>query len=100
MSHKPANSSPEQATASGRRSRVVANDIHSLKGMTLQKNALTWRKSTRSGAAGHCVEIASAAAAVFVRDSKDSTGPVLEFGIRGWAEFLTGVRGGEFDHAR
>jgi hypothetical protein len=65
--------------------------------MTLQQNALTWRKSTRSGAAGHCVEIASAAAAVFVRDSKDIAGPVLEFGTRHWADFLAGVRDGVFD---
>jgi hypothetical protein len=67
--------------------------------MTLQQNALTWRKSTRSGAAGHCVEIASAATAVFVRDSKDVAGPVLEFGTRDWAEFVAGVRDGEFDRA-
>jgi hypothetical protein len=65
--------------------------------MTLQHRALTWRKSTRSGAAGHCVEVASAAAAVFVRDSKDVTGPVLEFGRDGWMEFVAGVRAGEFD---
>jgi len=67
--------------------------------MTLQQNDLTWRKSTRSGAAGHCVEIASAATAVFVRDSKDVAGPVLEFGAEGWAEFLAGVRNGDFDRA-
>jgi len=64
--------------------------------MTLQQNDLTWRKSTRSGAAGHCVEIASAATAVFVRDSKDVAGPVLEIGPEGWAEFLAGVRNGDF----
>lgn len=68
--------------------------------MTLQQNALTWRKSTRSGAAGHCVEVASAATAVFVRDSKDAAGPVLEFGAAGWTEFVAGVRDGEFDRAR
>jgi hypothetical protein len=67
--------------------------------MTLQNNALTWRKSTRSGAAGHCVEVASAATAVFVRDSKDVAGPVLRFGAEGWTEFLAGVRDGEFDRA-
>ena len=67
--------------------------------MTLQQNDLTWRKSTRSGAAGHCVEIASAATAVFVRDSKDVAGPVLEIGPEGWAEFLAGVRNGDFDRA-
>ena len=65
--------------------------------MTLQNQGLTWRKSSRSAAAGHCVEIASAAAAVFVRDSKDVAGPVLEFGTRDWADFLTGVRAGRFD---
>jgi hypothetical protein len=65
--------------------------------MTLQHPTLAWRKSTRSGAAGHCVEVASAAAAVFVRDSKDVSGPVLEFGCDGWREFIAGVRDGEFD---
>ena len=67
--------------------------------MTLQQNALTWRKSTRSGAAGHCVEIASTASAVYVRDSKDVAGPVLEFGTRDWAEFIAGIRAGTFDRA-
>ena len=65
--------------------------------MTLQNQGLTWRKSTRSAAAGHCVEIASAAAAVFVRDSKDVAGPILEFGAGDWAAFLAGVRAGRFD---
>jgi predicted secreted Zn-dependent protease len=58
---------------------------------------LTWRKSTRSGAAGHCVEVADAPAAVLVRDSKDVTGPVLAFDRSDWAGFIAGVRDGEFD---
>ena len=58
---------------------------------------LTWRKSTRSGAAGHCVEVADAPATVLVRDSKDVTGPVLSFGRSDWAGFIAGVRAGEFD---
>ena len=66
----------------------------------MQNHGLTWRKSSRSAAAGHCVEVASAAAAVFVRDSKDAAGPVLEFGDQGWSEFLAGVRDGEFDRDR
>ena len=66
----------------------------------MQNHGLNWRKSSRSAAAGHCVEIASAAAAVFVRDSKDVAGPVLAFGTEGWAEFISGVRGGEFDRSR
>ena len=68
--------------------------------MTLQQNALTWRKSTRSGAAGHCVEIASEASAVFVRDSKDVAGPILTFSTPGWGEFIAAVRKGDFDRAR
>ncbi|WP_067496418.1 DUF397 domain-containing protein [Actinoplanes sp. TFC3] len=65
--------------------------------MTLQQNALTWQKSTRSGPAGHCVEVAPAPATVFVRDSKDVAGPVLEFPARGWSQFVAGVQAGEFD---
>jgi hypothetical protein len=64
------------------------------------KNDLTWRKSTRSGAAGHCVEIAETPAEVLVRDSKDATGPVLRFAAPGWQHFIAGVRGGEFDRQR
>jgi hypothetical protein len=60
-------------------------------------NELTWRKSTRSGAAGHCVEVAETPADVLVRDSKNANGPVLRFGARGWNGFIAGVRDGEFD---
>ena len=60
---------------------------------------LAWRKSTRSGAAGHCVEVAETPAAVFVRDSKDADGPMLKFDIRQWAGFIEGVQNGEFDRS-
>jgi hypothetical protein len=65
--------------------------------MRVHQQNLTWRKSTRSGAAGHCVEIAGTPAAVLVRDSKDASGPVLRFAAVGWEGFLAGVRNGEFD---
>ena len=65
--------------------------------MRVHQNDLTWRKSARSGAAGHCVEIAEEPAAVLVRDSKDASGPVLRFAAAGWEGFLAGVRDGEFD---
>jgi predicted secreted Zn-dependent protease len=58
---------------------------------------LTWQKSSRSAANGHCVEIAASADVVFVRDSKDAAGPVLAFDPTGWSGFVAGVRGGEFD---
>ncbi|MDI6098312.1 DUF397 domain-containing protein [Actinoplanes sp. NEAU-A12] len=63
----------------------------------MQDTTLTWRKSSRSGAAGHCVEVAEAPATVLVRDSKDVTGPVLRFGNGDWTGFIAGVRAGEFD---
>jgi Domain of unknown function (DUF397) len=60
-------------------------------------NNLKWHKSTRSGAAGHCVEVAETPATIFVRDSKDSAGPVLRFDAAAWSGFLEGVRNGDFD---
>ena len=63
----------------------------------MQDANLTWRKSTRSGAAGHCVEVANAPDNVLVRDSKDVIGPVLTFDTPGWSGFIAGVRAGEFD---
>ena len=59
-----------------------------------------WRKSSRSAAAGHCVEVAMSPLEVVVRDSKDRTGPVLRFGDASWRRFVAGVRDGEFDRPR
>ena len=58
---------------------------------------LTWQKSSRSAANGHCVEIAASPEVVFVRDSQDAAGAVLAFDRSGWSGFLAGVRAGEFD---
>jgi predicted secreted Zn-dependent protease len=63
----------------------------------MQDATLSWRKSTRSGAAGHCVEVANVPAAVLVRDSKDVEGPVLTFAETDWSGFIAGIRAGEFD---
>jgi hypothetical protein len=65
--------------------------------MMVDLSTAKWRKSTRSGANG-CVEVAFVEdQRVAVRDSKDSTGPVLVFTAHEWAAFLSGVRAGEFD---
>jgi hypothetical protein len=58
---------------------------------------LTWRKSSASGEAGGCVEIAISAASVHVRNSRNSGGPQLVFLFEEWAAFLVGARKGEFE---
>jgi hypothetical protein len=47
-----------------------------------------WRKSSRSGDTGSCVEVAFTSQAVGVRDSKHPVGPVLVFRAAGWTAFL------------
>jgi uncharacterized heparinase superfamily protein len=57
----------------------------------------TYRKSSRSTAAGNCVEVADLPSGHrAVRDSKDLDGPVLTFSSSAWAAFTAGLRAGEF----
>jgi hypothetical protein len=57
----------------------------------------TWRKSSYSTAQGNCVEVCTDEATVAVRDSKNVAGPELEFTGRAWADFVRGIKDGEFD---
>ncbi|MBQ1075287.1 DUF397 domain-containing protein [Micromonospora sp. C31] len=50
--------------------------------------AARWRKSSRSGDEGACVEMAVLPATVAVRDSKDPAGPALLFPPAAWAAFV------------
>lgn len=52
----------------------------------------SWRKSSRSGSSGSCVEIATLAAVIAVRDSKDPHGPVLTVTPTQWRRFLCSLR--------
>jgi uncharacterized heparinase superfamily protein len=57
----------------------------------------TYRKSSRSTAAGNCVEVADLPSGHrAVRDSKNVAGPVLTFSPSAWAAFTAGLRAGEF----
>lgn len=60
-------------------------------------DALSWRKSVRSGYQGNCVELAVAGEAVAVRNSRDPHGTVLAFSADGMADFLSSVKNGELD---
>jgi hypothetical protein len=52
-------------------------------------SGLAWFKSSYSGTeGGECVEVATAAAVVHVRDSKAVTGPVLTVSRETWAGFV------------
>lgn len=54
-----------------------------------------WRKSSRSGVNGECLEQAAVGGVIAVRDSKDPTGPALVFTPAAWAAFIDGVKRGE-----
>jgi hypothetical protein len=52
-----------------------------------------WRKSSYSGAnGGECVEVATTAGAVMVRDSTDRGGDTLTVPAAAWRAFVVAVR--------
>jgi hypothetical protein len=51
-----------------------------------------WRASSRSSAAGNCVEVAHLDEVVAVRDSKDRHGPVLVVNRASWTEFVAHLK--------
>lgn len=57
-----------------------------------------WRKSSYSGTAGNCIEVAAVdnGRARSVRDSKKSAGPALMFPVAEWSAFVAAVGVGEF----
>jgi hypothetical protein len=55
-----------------------------------------WRKSTKSGNDGGCVEYAQVGAFVAIRDSRNPDREPLIFDANEWDCFLDGVAKGEF----
>jgi ABC-type amino acid transport substrate-binding protein len=68
-----------------------------VKGMDVDLSDATWTKSSRSGAAGHCVEVAFVGQATAVRDSKNPDAGTQFYTPEEWNAFLEGVKAGEFD---
>jgi hypothetical protein len=66
--------------------------------MTRDLDGAIFRKSSRSGSEGNCVEVSTNLIdVVAVRDTKDRDGGTLVFTPSEWSAFLDGVRQGEFD---
>jgi Domain of unknown function (DUF397) len=60
--------------------------------------ASRWRKSARSIGNGQCVEAATLANGhLAIRDSMDTSGPVILFTEKGWRAFVLGIKGGDCD---
>lgn len=57
---------------------------------------LDWRTS-RACDGGACVRVAQYGGSVFVGDTKSPRGPVIEFTMDEWQQFLAGAKLGDFD---
>lgn len=61
------------------------------------RKLLDFRKSSFSQSGNYCVEVAFSDDDIFVRDSKDRSGPALKFTSAEWQAFLKGVKNREFE---
>lgn len=61
-------------------------------------HGVDWRKSTRSGSVGNCVELAEVDRdAIALRNSRFPEGPALVYTRAEIAAFVAGAKDGEFD---
>ena len=68
--------------------------------MKFDLHTAQWRKSTRSGGQGDCVEVAlNLPGLVGLRDSKDPHGADLVFTDSAWHAFVNGLTNGELTRA-
>ncbi|MEK8171382.1 DUF397 domain-containing protein [Streptomyces sp. M19] len=58
-----------------------------------------WFTSSYSGSGGSCVEVATNLATIPIRDSKNPTGPVLNFSTTSFTSFIASVKAGKFNTA-
>jgi Domain of unknown function (DUF397) len=60
----------------------------------MDKEQLNWRKSQRSNGQGACVEVATTAPAVLVRDTTNRDGGTLAFTAQAWNAFAATIKNG------
>ncbi|MEV0644713.1 DUF397 domain-containing protein [Phytomonospora sp. NPDC050363] len=58
----------------------------------IYRDYATWRRSTRSGQTGNCVEVADLGVGVGVRDTKDRDGGTLVISAGEWANFVDSLK--------
>lgn len=63
----------------------------------MNTDSVDWRKSSLSADQDNCIEVALFDNSILVRDSKDTTGPILTFTREEWDAFVEGAKNGEFD---
>ncbi|MCX9190872.1 DUF397 domain-containing protein [Carbonactinospora thermoautotrophica] len=73
------------------------NQAHGVAVTRADLDNAAWRKSSRSGPSGQCVEVAPIKGLIALRDSKSPHGPALLHTPAEWRAFLAGVQAGEFD---
>ena len=60
----------------------------------MNSHGLRWVVSSHSANNGNCVEVAHTPGVMFVRDTKDRTGPVLSVPADTWHGFMHALREG------
>jgi len=68
--------------------------------MDVGELARGWRKASYSVSNGQCVEVASAHAAVLVRDTVTPAGTVLAYAPAAWRAFVSSTKAGGSDTLR
>jgi hypothetical protein len=68
--------------------------------MDVEVLAANWRKASRSIGNGACVEAASAAGRVLVRDSVNPSGAVIAYAPGAWQGFIDSAKTGGFGSFR
>lgn len=58
----------------------------------MDSNYSDWRKTSYSNGSGQCVETASSAGSVAVRDTTNRDGGTLTFSAGAWSAFVAGLK--------